>query len=131
MREPLVLLLLMASASGCCASRGGTHSSSPPATQTDAWQPSLSVEQASALPLDQAKAVLVARAALEQNAKRSGYPPPNVMAFRVTPRSPDGWEVYVEYVGASVDGQPISAPGYFCTVYIAGDWSVSRIVGGA
>ena len=59
-----------------------------------------------------------------------GRPAPDIMEFRVE-AVPSGWSVYVQYVGAYVDGKPIAMPGGFAVVYIDSDWKVARIVGGA
>jgi hypothetical protein len=126
---PGVVLIGSLAVAGCTATRSteavsATQPSAPP------WTPALSPEQARRLTPDEAKAILVARAALEQQAKESGFPSPNIMAYKVTGTAV-GWEVHVSYVGAAYDGKVVGAPGYFSVVYIDHAWNVTRIVGGA
>jgi hypothetical protein len=95
-----------------------------------AWAPALSPDQAKALTPEEAKAILVARAALEQEAKKGDFPPPNVLAYKVTATAA-GWEVYVSFVGMVDNGKVYGAPGYFSVVSIDKAWNVTGIVGGA
>ena len=121
--RPVVLLLaLQALAAGCTSSRtdmGKTYSPPP------VWTAPLTPEQVKKWSPQEAKAVLIAWAAIQQATKQ-----PDIMEFRVKP-IPTGWEVYVQYVGGHVDGKPITMPGGFAVVNIDSDWKVTRIVGGA
>jgi hypothetical protein len=99
-------------------------------TERADWTVPVTPQHAKEWTPEEAKAVLVARAAVEQMAKLANAPVPDIMEFRVTPEL-GGWSVYVQYVGAYVDGKAYPAPGFFAVVEIGRDWNVRRIVGGA
>ena len=94
------------------------------------WLPAISLDQAQALSPDEAKAILIARAAVEQANLRQPEPP---AILRLTPeRDGTGWSVHVTFVGLyDSDGTPMPGPGYFCVVHIDKDWHVTAITGGA
>jgi hypothetical protein len=118
---------------GCASERttaSFTYPPPQPRPSTRPWVPAISPDQVKALTPDQAKAILLARAALEAEHKTGGYPAPEIMELRATPRE-DGWEVYVQFVGIWDGEHPLAAPGYFCTITIDRNWNVVRIMGGA
>ena len=94
------------------------------------WIPALTLAEAQSCSLHVAKAILIARAALEEQAHNSGFGEPQVMEFRVED-TPTDIIVRASYVGMWDQGRPFPAPGYFSTVYIGKDWHVEKIVGGA
>ena len=97
---------------------------------TAPWTVAITPQRAREWTPEEAKAVLVARAALDEQAKRANAPAPDIIEFRVTPE-PNGWSVYVEFVGYYVDGKAGPAPGYFTVVEIDREWNVTRTIGGA
>lgn len=94
------------------------------------WTAAISPERVAAWSPQEAKAVLVAWAAVERSSKHAGAARPDIMEFRVK-GVPSGWEVYVQFVGGYDEGKPLPMPGNFCVVQIGPDWKVIRIVGGA
>ena len=93
------------------------------------WSPAVSLHQAQSLSPDEAKAILIARAAVEEF-NQNMREPPGILSL--TPeRDGDGWSVHVTFVGAySPDGTPAGGPGYFCVVHIDKDWKMTGITGG-
>jgi len=124
-----ILTLILSALTGCAA-----HENSVPSNRSMAasarWIATLSPQQVSALSPEEAKAILLARAAIEQRAQDVGSPQPQVLEYRVNLTS-DGWTVHVQYVGLWFEGKPHPAPGYFSTVYIDRNWAVRNVVGGA
>lgn len=124
-----LLLGVLSTIAGCTHSPTDGHPSPQPPATSPQWNAPLSPEQVKGWSPEEAKAVVIARAAVEQMSMRSGGPAPDIMEFRVTP-TPTGWEVYVSFVGAYVDGQPIGGAGYFTVVEVDRNWNVTRLVGG-
>jgi hypothetical protein len=126
--RPIVLLLgLQALVGGCDSSPTATATSPPP---PHPWTSPLSPDEVKEWSPQEAKAVLVAWAAVMRESKQAGGHAPDIMKFVVKP-VPTGWEVFVQYVGVYVDGKPMPAPSYFAVVEIDPNWRVIRIVGGA
>lgn len=123
MRYWTFVLAAVASAAGCASSR--KNAPAPP-TPPAGWFAAFTPEQARALTPDEAKAVAVARAAVEKDMMElSGL---ELKAERTT----DGWSVRVTHF--SFDWQlphRFRMPGNFCVVYIDRQWNVTRVVGGA
>lgn len=115
---------------------GAIGCSRPPQTTVTAplsaasWTAPLTPGQVARWSPQEAKAVLIAWAALQCRYKQIGARAPDVMDFQIH-ASPKGWEVHVQLAGGYVDGKAIGAPGYFEVVEIGADWKVIRIVGGA
>jgi hypothetical protein len=126
----LALLFIVAGLSGCAATETSTFPAPTTTTNPQMWNVSVSPEMAKSLSPDAAKAVLVALAALEDDAKRGGAMRPDILDIRPT-RTANGWSVFVAFVGFWLDGKPGGMPGNFCTVEIDKDWNVTRIMGGA
>lgn len=124
-RLEMLVLGLLALVGGCASSRTPAATRCPPA-----WTAPLTPEQVTKWLPQEAKAVLLAWAAVQQASKQAGRLAPDIMEFRVEPIS-NGWDVYIQYVGVYVDGKPTKTPGSFTVVYIDSDWQVTRIVGGA
>jgi hypothetical protein len=115
-------------AAGCLtAEKEAQPSASPKALN---WTPPLSPEQVSGWSPEEAKAVLIAWSTVDRNAKNAGTAAPDIVSFRVTP-CPEGWQVYVQFVGTYLGGKPVAAPGYFAVLTISRDWQVLRTAGGA
>ena len=94
------------------------------------WVPAVSLHAAQALSADEAKAILIARAAVEEM-NRDSSEPPAILELAPT-REEDGWSVHVTFVGGyGGDGSPGRGPGYFCVVKIDKAWKVTGIVSGA
>jgi hypothetical protein len=79
---------------------------------------------------DEAKAIVVARAALEEAAAKAGDAMPQIMEVHAT-RNEKGWIVHVQYVGGWFEGRPMGMAGFFSDVFIDERWEVKRIGGGA
>lgn len=94
------------------------------------WSVSISPEQAAVLTPDAAKAVLVARAYLEQQSKNASATQPQFLSFEPT-ASRSGWDVRVQFVGAWRNGEPTAGPGFFTIIQIDRQWKVVRLRGGA
>ena len=125
----LTLAIVLWALTGC-AVHEGTPARGQLETAPSPWVMTLSPQQVSNLSPEDAKAILFARAAIEQQAKSAGAPSPQVLEYRVTDTR-DGWEVHVQFVGLWDGGKPSPGPGYFSTVYINKDWTLRKIVGGA
>lgn len=97
---------------------------------TAPWTVAITPQRAREWTPEEAKAVLIARAAVDELAKRANAPAPEILEFRVTPE-PSGWSVYVEFVGYYVEGKAGPAPGYFTVIEIDRNWNITRVVGGA
>lgn len=123
------LLWLLGLAGGCDSTRTVT-ATVPPAMPPPAWNSPLSPDEVKEWSPQEAKAVLVAWAAVMRESKQAGGPVPDIMKFVVKP-VPTGWEVHVQYVGGYVDGKPIPMSGNFAVVEIDPNWKIIRIVGGA
>ena len=74
---------------------------------------------------DEAKAVEVAKAALEKADRK------RVDARYKVTRVPEGFSVHVSYVTGYQRGQPVFIPGGFCVVLVSTQWTVIKILGGA
>ena len=93
------------------------------------WSLGISPEQAAALPPEPAKAVLVARAYLEQQAKNANATQPQFLSFEPT-ASRSGWDVRVQFVGAWRNGDPTAGPGFLTIIQIDRQWRIVRLRGG-
>jgi len=122
---PTAALLI---AAGCISERVGE--TTVPAEAKGLWAVGVSPEQAAGLAGDAAKAVLVARAYLEQQAKNANAPQPQFLGFDPSP-SHSGWDVRVQFVGVWRNGEPTPGPGYFAMLQIDRQWKVARVRGGA
>lgn len=128
--RPTMITLILAALTGCAAKQTASVPNSQPSAARARWIATLSPQQVSALSPEEAKAILLARATIEQRARDAGLPQPQVLEYRVRGNS-DGWAVYVQYVGVWDEGKPRPAPGYFSTVYIDRNWAIRKVVGGA
>lgn len=90
----------------------------------------MTVEQAMSLSPEEAKAIAIARAAVERDNFAAGYGAPQIMEFKVR-KTDTGWSVYVGFVGLWDQGRPYKSIGNFCTVELDRDWQVRRVMGGA
>ena len=97
--------------------------SSPP-RNVGRWLPSVSQFQAQNFDPDTAKAVLIARAAIEQSASDAHGPRPEIAELRPIDEGDRGWSVYVRYGG-------LQPAGSFSAVSISKDWKTVHIQGGA
>jgi hypothetical protein len=75
--------------------------------------------------VDEAKAIVVARADLE----KSGHK--RIDARYAITRVPEGYRVHVAYVAGYQHGQPLFIPGGFCEVLVSTKWTVLKIFPGA
>lgn len=114
----------------CAASEPRERSQSNKATSTHNWVVTITPSQAMQLAPDDAKALLIARAELESQAKARDLPRPDILSLHVT-REKNGWSVYVQYIAFWEGGRPYSAPGDFSVVFVGLDGQVKRITGGA
>jgi hypothetical protein len=85
--------------------------------------------RAAALTGDQAKAVLIARAYVDEQARKpetgTGLPGRQPQFIDFQPRqSADGWDVYVEFVGTWINDRPARSPGHSAVVRIDRRWKV-------
>jgi hypothetical protein len=126
----IVLAIFFSVLTGCVAQESYSFPSDQRVTAPTPWVAPLSPQQVSALSPEHAKVILLARATIEHRAKSAGSAAPQVLEYRVTD-VPEGWEVYVQYVGFWDSGNPHPAPGAFSTVFIDRNWTVRKIVGGA
>jgi hypothetical protein len=121
-----VLLLI-----GCQQSREPDRRMAPHTSDSAApWVPSLTVERAKSYTPEEAKAILIARAAVENQAKECRGWPPNIMGYNVS-HVQGRWSVYIQFVGIWDNDKPIPAPSFFTVVNIDAEWKVTSIVGGA
>jgi hypothetical protein len=121
-----VLLLI-----GCQQSREPDRRIAPHTSNLEnPWVPSLSIESAKSYTPEEAKAILIARAAVENQAKESGGGQPEIMGFNVS-HVQGRWSVYIQFVGIWDNDKPIPAPSFFTVVNIDAEWKVTSIVGGA
>jgi len=93
------------------------------------WTPGVAAEKAKELSPEAAKAVLVARAYLDERAKQSGRSQPQYLAFEPT-RTNSGWEVRVKFVARWENGEPVEAQGYEVVVALDPQWKVTRFGAG-
>ena len=77
------------------------------------------------LSADEAKAVEIARAHLDQQERK------RIDARYNVTRVPEGFRVHVSFVTGYQGGQPIFIPGGFCVVLISTNWTVTSILGGS
>lgn len=130
-KKHFLCLLMLATSFALCGCRAPSPPQSPPAPERHPeWTVPLSPEQARNWSPRQAKAVLIAMTAVQQESKNGGYPPPDMMEIRPQV-TPTGYDVYVQFAGAYIDGKPVGIPGGFVVVSINADWKVTRIIGGA
>ena len=114
---------------GCVSEMRSPKESSHEAPEKKAFA-ALSLEEAQRLTPDEAKAIVVARAAVEEAAAKTGGEMPQIMNLHVG-RNGSGWVIHVQYVGGWFEGRPIGMAGNFADVLIDDKWEVTRIVGGA
>lgn len=114
-----------------CQSSETSVSPQPRASLNPAhWVPAMTPDDATALSPDEAKAILLARSVVEENAKRAGQPAPEILHF-YPKATEDGWDVHVEYLAFWHNGEPSSAAGFFTEVLIGRNWKIIRVIGGA
>lgn len=94
------------------------------------WVPTLTPDEVKAISPDEAKAVLLARSVIEENAKKAGRAAPEILHF-YPKATEDGWDVHVEYVAFWTNGKPYSGAGFFSDVRIGRNWKVIQVIGGA
>ena len=119
---------VVAITAGCVSEH--VEQTTTPAEAKGLWAVGVSPERAAALPPEPAKAVLVARAYLEQQAKNANTTQPQFLSFEPT-ASRSGWDVRVQFVGAWRNGEPTAGPGFFTIIQIDRQWRVVRLRGGA
>ena len=127
MRLSLIILALV---SGCVTSETRTYREATLPSSPTRWAVGVSPESAKVLTPDEAKAVLIARAYLESDAKEHGRTRPDILEMRAN-RSGRGWSVRVSFVGFWDNDEPHGGPSYFCTMEINESWEVTSVVGGA
>src|SRR2546421_2375298 len=126
----LLPFILLIGLGGCMSEMRSQKVIAPPqATQKKAFA-TVSLQEAQRLAPDEAKAILVARAAVEEAAAKAGAEMPQIMDLHVS-RNGSGWVVHVQYVGGFFEGRPIGMAGNFAAVFIDDKWEVIRIGGGA
>ena len=76
------------------------------------------------LSTEEGKAVAVAKAALEREARK------HIDARYKVTRVPEGFSVHASYVTGYQDGQPFFLPGGFSVVLVSSQWTVIKIIGG-
>jgi hypothetical protein len=108
---------------GCTsnANKPGGPTTSP--STSPGWFTSFTAEQAQALTPDEAKAVLIARTAIEKQ-----LPEPIPLAFELD-RGPQGFSVKVTRFQAGQFGAKLFPMGRFAVVYIDNQWNVVGIEG--
>lgn len=126
----VAMAIMSASLTGCQSGEKGTDSQQQTKSVVAQWAPALAPDEVKALSPDEAKAILLARSVIEKNAKRAHQPAPEILHF-YPKSSEDGWDVHVEYVAFWYNGKPSSGPGFFTDVFIARDWRVIKLIGGA
>ena len=121
--------ILGTSAACAIALAGCTTNANKPGGPTTApstspgWFSSFTAEQAQGLSPDEAKAVLIARAAIEKQ-----LPEPTPLAFELD-RGPQGFSVKVARFQAGQFGAKLFPLGRFAVVYIDNQWNVVGIEG--
>jgi hypothetical protein len=81
----------------------------------------MTVREAASLSPEEAKAIVVARAAVEAQSGEGIH-----ARFRAEP-VPDGWSVHVKFIPPV---GYVTPTGYFCNVYLDAQFNVRKIVGG-
>jgi hypothetical protein len=126
----LLPLMLLIGLVGCVSEMKGQSATAPPeAPQRKAFA-TISVQEAQRLAPDEAKAIIIARAAVEEAAAKTGGEMPQIMGIGAS-RNGNGWVVHVQYVGGWFEGRPTGMAGFFADVLINEKWEVTRIGGGA
>jgi hypothetical protein len=92
------------------------------------WTPGVTGEQARALEPATAKAVLLARATLDERARQAGRSQPQYVSFAPS-RSDDGWQVEVKYVARWDNGEPVNVPEATVVILVDRHWNVIRFGG--
>jgi hypothetical protein len=92
------------------------------------WTVGVTGEQARALEPAAAKAVLLARATLDERARQAGRSQPQYVSFTPS-RSGDGWQVEVKYVARWDNGQPVDVPEATVVILIDRHWNVIHFGG--
>lgn len=123
MRFSLFLCVLV-----CGCQTTTTTTSRVPSSSPLHWTPALTPDEAGDLTPDAAKAILVARAAIEERSKKLGQPAPPILSFQ-TAHEGDGWTVRVNWVATWENDQPKSMEGYFTVVHIDSKWKVTSMGG--
>src|SRR2546423_14770111 len=124
---PFILLIVLG---GCVSEmRSQKVIARPEAPQKKAFA-TVSLQDAQRLAPDEAKAIVVARAAVEEAAAKTGGGMTPIIKFHLS-RNGSGWVVHVQYVGGWFEGRPIGMAGNFAAVFIDDKWEVIRIGGGA
>lgn len=124
------LAIMAASLTACQSSESSVSSRTQEKANPAPWVTSITPEDVKTLSPDEAKAILLAHAVIENNAKRAGRPAPEILHF-YPKATADGWDVHVEYVAFWDNGRPYSGPGFFTDVLIGRDWQIIRMSGGA
>src|SRR6185436_18856335 len=109
---PLIVAIFL----GGCKSNNGSELKTAQAPARKAFA-TISLQAAQQLTSDEAKAIVVARAAVEEAAAKAGEETPQIMEFRVS-RNQSGWIVHVQYIGGWFEGRPIGMAGFFSDVFI-------------
>ena len=117
--------------SGCTSTE--TYTSPPPQVDKSKipWHVAIPLHQAQALSPEEAKAILVARAALEKGSRDANGAAPDFYQFNPSRTEDGGWSVFVGFVAFYDGGKAYPGAGYFCVVYLDKNWTVTKIVGGA
>jgi len=126
----LLPFILLIGLGGCVSEMRSQKVIAPPEAPQKKAFATVSLRDAQRLALDEAKAIVVARAAVEEAAAKIGGEMPQIMEFIVR-RNGSGWVVHVQCVGGWFEGRPIGMAGNFADVFIDDKWEVTRIGGGA
>ena len=122
-----IVIMLTAVCGGCVTEPPRTEVTVPQVNPL--WTPAVAPNQATQLSPDAAKAVLVARAYLDERAKQAGRSQPQYLSFEPT-RNNSGWQVRVKYVARWENGEPVEAQGYSLVVALDPQWKVIRLGAG-
>lgn len=126
----VAMAIMSASLTGCQGRENSMDSQEQTKSGLTQWVPALAPDEVRALSPDEAKAVLLARSVVEENAKKAGQAPPEILHF-YPKATEDGWDVHVEYVAFWINGKPSPGSGYFTDVLIGRNWKVIKVIGGA
>src|SRR5436190_14865739 len=101
----LLPFILLIGLGGCVSEMRSQKVIAPPAAPQRRAFATISLQDAHRLAVDEAKAIVVARAAVEEAAAKTGGEMPQIMNLHVS-RNGSGWVIHVQYVGGWFEGRP-------------------------
>lgn len=127
--KPLRVLMLIAALVLAGCQETVTHGVEETSPNPLDWTAAVPVDQARKSSGDEAKALLIARAYVEAEAKKADEPQPQFFSMTAAPLA-SGWRIHFEFVARWNNDQPSTGPGYWRDLELDKDWKVVRSTAG-